>query len=225
MLSIRGSSPRIAAFAVVVMCAVAANSVASAEHASGVAVFRCPPPHSHVFRSDRTAVVYEGLNSEKLYEVLGCVREGRRAYTLGSVLEGSEAGSAGVSKEVLAGPMVAYEQSNNSETAYSPGYSRNVVFVRDLRSGRILHRLPTGTAARPGNVGRGPAFALVVKSDGAVAWINPIEAPISFEVHAVDRSGIRVLASGTGISPESLRLKGSTLSWVQDGKTAFAKLD
>jgi hypothetical protein len=224
MLSMGGTMPRIAAFATVVMCACVASSVASAEHASGVALFGCPPPHSHVFRSDRTAVVYEGLNSEKLYEVLGCVHGGRRAYALGRKLQGSEMGGGGVAEEVLAGPMVAYEKSSFSTSVFSSGFSRVWVFVRDLRTGRILHELPTGTADRPGDVGKGRTSAIVVKADGAVAWINPIEAPVSWEIHAVDGSGSRVLASGAGIDPYSLRLKNSTLSWVQNGKTEFATL-
>jgi hypothetical protein len=220
------STSLIVALTTVAVCTLSTNGAAGTERPKHAASFRCPPPHSHVFRSDRTAIVYEGLNSEKLYEVLGCVRGGRRAYALGSVLEGSEEGGGGVAKEVLAGSVVAYEKSSFGEARppYVSGYSRDVVFVRDLRTGRILHKVPTGAAVSPGEVGSGSAVVIVVKSNGAVAWINPIEAPVSYEVHAVDRSGTRVLASGTGIDPHSLRLKGGTLSWVQNGKTEFATL-
>ncbi|MGD0454472.1 MAG: hypothetical protein ABSB69_12810 [Solirubrobacteraceae bacterium] len=206
------------------ICSFPAATSTDTTASAAVAVLRCPPPHSHVFRSDRTAVIYEGLNSEKLYEVLGCVRGEHRAYVLGRTLQGSEEGGGGIAKEVLAGPIVAYEKSSYSTSVLSTGFSRVWVFVRDLRTGRILHKLPTGTAVHPGDVGKGRTSAIVVKADGAVAWINPIEAPVSWEIHAVDGSGSRVLASGTGIDPHSLRLKGSTLSWVQSGKTEFATL-
>jgi hypothetical protein len=181
---------------------------------AAVAISRCPPPHSHVFRSDRTAVVYEGLNSEKLFEVLGCVRGGRNAYVLGRKLQSSEEGGGGVAKEVLAGPVVAYEKSRFSEALppYRAGSSEAWVLVRSLRSGRILHKV------------QGSPVTLVVKPDGAVAWVNPTESSVSYAIHAVDRAGSRVLASGVGIDPYSLRLRGSVLSWVQNGKTAFAAL-
>lgn len=47
------------------------------------------------------------------------------------------------------------------------------VVVRDLWSGRVLHRVPTGTPlkAQPQHVGVGNVVAILAKSDGAVAWI------------------------------------------------------
>jgi hypothetical protein len=90
---------------------------------------------------------------------------------------------------------------------------------------------------------------MVAKSDGAVAWIaddfgrtsslaSLSEVPY-FDVEAVDRSGSRLLASGTDIDPSSLGLsvgatkigyhgtdlEGTTLSWLQGGKPAFASLN
>jgi hypothetical protein len=68
----------------------------------------------------------------------------------------------------------------------------------------------------------------VVKSDGAVAWIVAIygrEHPAEYEVHALDRTGSRVLAFGPGISPRSLALAGSTLYWTQGGNPMSAPLN
>jgi hypothetical protein len=95
-----------------------------------------------------------------------------------------------------------------------------MVLVRDLRTGKWIHRASTGVARQSRFHGVGPVGALVVKADGSVAWIAEVaglsgRAPAEYEVHALDRSGSRLLASGTDIEPDSLTLKGSTLSWKQ----------
>jgi hypothetical protein len=103
------------------------------------------------------------------------------------------------------------------------------VVVRDLRSGRVLHDVPTGTSGPP-SFCFGPAITLIVKSDGAVAWISKDEdeghpEPAPCEVHAVDGTGSKLLASGSDIEPYSLALGGSTLYWLQGGKPMSAALD
>jgi hypothetical protein len=66
---------------------------------------------------------------------------------------------------------------------------------------------------------------IVVKNDGAVAWINDtVQEENRFEVHAFDATGERVLAVGSNIAPESLALAGSTLYWTQGGKPFSATL-
>ncbi len=104
--------------------------------------------------------------------------------------------------------------------------------VRGLRTGRILHRVSTGARAPGGGggVGPGPATAIVVKRDGAVAWITeawirPPDTDLYFEVHALDRRGERLLALAPGIDPASLALAGSRLYWTQGGKPMSATLD
>src|SRR4029077_17139210 len=90
-------------------------------------------------------------------------------------------------------------------------------------------------------IGVGNVVALVLKSDGSVAWIADDymrsitpggTGPPYFDVYAVDRSGTRLLASGTDVDPSSLALSvggnnigmssrsvaGSTLYWTQGGK-------
>ena len=74
--------------------------------------------------------------------------------------------------------------------------------------------------------------SLVLKRDGAVAWIatnflgeqcsNPPGPAIEVRVH--DRRGLRVLDSGTGIAPRSLRLARSRLRWMHSGRTRTARL-
>lgn len=104
-----------------------------------------------------------------------------------------------------------------------------LVIVRNLRTGRVLHKVPTGIAG-PGTVevlGDGFTTAIVVKPDGAVAWIleSGASRPIEYQVHAVDAKGERTLASGSGIEPSSLALAGSTLYWTQDGQSFSATLN
>jgi hypothetical protein len=67
--------------------------------------------------------------------------------------------------------------------------------------------------------GIGPITSLVVKPDAAVAWIvNTDEENGGYQVHAADKTGPRVLATGADIAPGSLALAGSTLYWTQGGR-------
>jgi hypothetical protein len=78
--------------------------------------------------------------------------------------------------------------------------------------------VPTGSPSAEGNVGGGYASTIVVKSDGAVAWILSGGPSRGNEVHIVDADGSRVLASGSDVVKDSLALEGSTLYWTQAGK-------
>jgi hypothetical protein len=46
-----------------------------------------------------------------------------------------------------------------------------------------------------------------------------------YEVHAADKAGSRLLATGANIEPNSLALVGNTLYWTQEGKPYFATLN
>jgi glucose dehydrogenase len=101
--------------------------------------------------------------------------------------------------------------------------------VMDLRNGRILHRVPVGTSSPP-SICFGPVLTMIVKSDGATAWIaedvqTSESEPDSYEAWAVDKTGARLLVSGPEIEPYSLTLGGSTLYWTQGGKPLSASLD
>jgi hypothetical protein len=186
---------------------------------------KCSSGRSHVVVADAQAQVYEAPESPNLPEylsVFGCAYGRRKPYVLGIPLGAeSSSGSAGITNEVLAGPIVAYEKSLVQP---GPGFTSYIVFVRDLRTGRVLRKVPTGTPtiSSPNLVGAGLTTAIVVKSNGAVAWI--VEKPLKYEVHAVDNTGSRVLASGPEIERHSLALAGSTLYWMQGGKPMSAVL-
>jgi len=128
---------------------------------------------------------------------------------------------------VLADAIIAYEEFASNNSGLGESKSRWLVIVFDLRTGRVLHNVPTGTlkSPRPGLFGAGETTAIVVKPDGAVAWI--VETgfkPKEYEVHALDKSGGRVLAVGTDIVPKSLALAGNILYWAQGGKPFSAPL-
>jgi hypothetical protein len=209
---------------------------------------QCPPAHARIVRSDRQAVIYkvrefatetmETVNGG--YEhyripvtgIRGCVRGRIRSYKLGEPFafnSSSQGGSGGgIGSLALAGGMVAFEESliNTGPPEGEPvGNNEWRVVVRDLRTGEVVHKVPTGTQTTPSPkiVGVGPTTAIVVKSDGAVAWIA--EAGVgNYEVHALDKTGSRLLASGEDIKPHVLGIKGSRLYWKQGAQMQSAVL-
>ncbi|HEX3391499.1 MAG TPA: hypothetical protein VHS55_02955 [Solirubrobacteraceae bacterium] len=75
--------------------------------------------------------------------------------------------------------------------------------------------------------------SLVLKGDGAVAWIGTNFLAESFcvnppgpavEVRRHDRRGLRTIDSGVGVVPTSLQLSGSQLRWTNAGHVHFATL-
>ncbi len=184
---------------------------------------RCTPSHPHAFVANAHAVVYLGYE-----EIEACAYGYRRSYIVGSLPYGDAVAAGGVFDVTLAGATLAYEEFRSYGGNEGPDTEKNLVVVRDLRSGRILHRVPTGVPAKPqrhGETGIGRTTGLVVKNDGAVAWIvSTAEELGGYQVHAVDNSGSRVLASGENIDPSSLALVGSRLYWMQGGVPASAVL-
>ncbi len=176
------------------------------------------PPHARMLAADTQAQVYEKLETEAQAQgFYGCAYGRKRSYFLGERPGFSSSGGGGIQLETLAGSVVAY-----GESVVGPHGSYQAVVVRNLSNGRVLHKLVTGTAIHPesGFDGIGPARAIVVKGDGAVAWIVETNSTPSREyaVEAVDSTGTRLLAESAGINPSSLALTGSTLYWTQSGK-------
>ena len=215
--------------AMVVLLLATASASAAAKHK---VVPKCPPKHSRIRVADVQAVVYERLDAQGNVDVFGCAGSHGKSHLLGETPRPSSLGGGGVELETLAGTMVAYEQSAEQESLLGePGEHEWWVVVRDLRNGRLVRRVPTGATRKPQDVGIGPVVGMVVKSDGAVAWIARIaEAlvrgkPWEYEVHAVDKTGSRLLESGADIDPSSLALAGSTLYWTQGGRPMSAVLN
>jgi hypothetical protein len=151
----------------------------------------------------------------------------------------------------LTGSVVAYEEFLTTANRYTlegaPVKASLRVIVRDLRTGRVLYDVPTGTPPKPkeGSVGVGRIVAIVLKSDGSVAWIaNDTERSATakapyFDVYATDKSGTLLLAAGTDIDPSSLALSvgathlgyypdaiaGDAVYWTQGGQSFSTTLN
>jgi hypothetical protein len=188
------------------------TAVARAHHPAPVS---CSGTRGRVVAADAQAIVYRARNRLSQPEVFGCLSGRRQAYSLGAVPECTSSGCGGVERTpVLAGPIVAY-----AEQASLRCCERWFVVVRDLRTGRVLHRLPTGPSSAVGQVGAGATKEIVVKADGAVAWLvgGGGAAGVS-QIFAADQGGTRMVATGPDIAGGSLALVESTLYWTQSEK-------
>jgi hypothetical protein len=189
---------------------------------------KCAPVHSGLVAADAQAQVYVRPEGSEPKEFIACAYGSGRTYDLGTGPPNvSSQGGSRNTHFTLGGAMLAYESS--WFTSYpAPGAieCEQDVVVRNLRTGRILHNVPTGTSSPP-SLCFGPVITLIVRSDGAAAWIaeNSVKEPAQSEVHTVDREGSRLLASGPEIEPYSLALAGSTLYWTQGGKPVSAVLN
>ncbi len=228
---------RVVVVLLLVVLASAASAGAVAHHRKVLSL--CPQAHSRAVVADGQAEVYLAPEEAALPEFLGfygCSFAHKRSYLLGSPPQYSSSGGSGIELVTLSGPMAAFE-SSSARTGYGKSW---LIVVRDLRDGKVVHSVPTGTSVHPGpprvaggiirqDVGIGPAESIVVKRDGAVAWIAQDavegELPYEYQVHALDRSGSRVLADGADVEPSSLALAGSRLYWSEGGKPFSAALN
>jgi hypothetical protein len=154
-------------------------------------------------------------------DVYGCSTAGGRSYRLGAAARTIRQGRAG--PIALAGVDVAY-----GLTEFGVDTVSAQVIVRNLRSGAQLRREPATTRALGVEFFQSVA-AVVVKPDGAVAWIGQGGSVThagsgEIEVNRADAHGRALLDSGNGIDTRSLRLHGSTASWRHGGVTRSATL-
>jgi hypothetical protein len=200
-------------------CAVVTLLIAPAACGSsaGAVAARCGPASAKTLLSDGQARVYTSGGS-----IYGCANRGRgTSYLLGQGPQ-TRPGQDRVGKLALAGVEVGYGRSRMGVDTVSAE-----VVVRRLDNGRTVHEVSATTAPV------GPEFfqsvdALVVKPDGAVAWIatggSIIRHNSKTEVDRIDRRGPFGLDSGTAIDKQSLRLRRSELSWRSGGATRSATL-
>jgi hypothetical protein len=239
---------------VLLMLAVAPAAGARTGHRTHSGPVKCSPRRQVLF-ADAQAQVYPLLESDgETFEIQACLYGQRRSFFVAGCNPHERAVTcARTSNVTLAGSMVAREHAFGSDGRGVLGeqpFEEWYVEVRDLRTGRVLHNVPTGAALKPEPryIGTGPLVKLVLKSNGSVGWIandyerngseSPPEGPY-LSVYALDKTGMRRLAAGNGIDPASLALSdggvnapltgrsvaGSTLYWTQGGKAFSTPLN
>jgi hypothetical protein len=185
----------------------AASGQPAGHTGGGTATARCGPATAKTIASDAGARVYAVGSG-----VYGCVN-GRRAYLLVHRSQ-SRPAQSGLSEIALAGLVVGYAKSQSGVDTLSAE-----VVVRRLDSGRILHDVDAVRGPRAPEFFEG-VDQLVVKADGAVAWIGRggsiLAKEGTVEVNRIDRRGEATLDQSTHHRMEALRLRGSKLSW-RDG--------
>jgi hypothetical protein len=206
---------------------LSAVSASAAKHTKHTKSANCSTIHSQLFAADTQAQVYVALAPSEAAFYYGCVYGVRHTYTLGEVHGCGGGGGGGrcygIRAVTLAGTLVAYQEFINAPQVW-------LIVVRDLRTGRILRRVPTNAPGPPNT--SGSVEALVLKPDGAVAWIAQATLTKTsgerreYEVYAADATGeSRLLAAGLGIDPTSLALAGSTLFWTQTSQAMSTPLN
>jgi hypothetical protein len=205
----------VAAPVVLLALAVLALLLASSSTRGAVAVARCGPATGQTLAADKAARVYALGNT-----VYGCALGGMRSYRLGqrqTCIGTSRAGPA----VTVAGRLAAY---GLSRCGVDTGFTQ--VLVRRLTDGTQLRAVPA--TSPPGPESFQSVDSLVLKADGAVAWIGTGRSIVGhgkvIEVRKADRGGAALLDSGAAVDSGSLRLRHSKLTWKHGGETRSATL-
>jgi hypothetical protein len=221
----------IAAAATLSAAASASASAATLPGPAGTAAAPCAFPPSRTILRFHTGRLFRPARGGQF----GCL------YRYGKAVRyaGAETGNLHVSD-----PYLAYSIPGASYPARSVhgGCVASFVVVYDLRPsppGPRFHRVhaapSTGSDAPPPDPSTpcttpDPVTDLVVAGNSAVAWIvRPDPAVKDYRVMRVSaNAGLqatpKVLASGAGIAPTSLRPDGKRVTWVQDGTRRSAAL-
>lgn len=175
----------------------------------------CGPIGRRTLVADRRARVFVSGS-----HVFGCARGRAAAYDLGratTCLGGALAGPF-----ALSGVRVAFALKTCGVDA-----GRSAVFVRRLDTGKVVAQRPATTSAL-GAEAYVTVSAIVLGRSGSYAWITEAASIVShrraIQVHAAGPAGARILDSGSGIRPRSLRLSGKVLRWRDGGQLRSARL-
>lgn len=202
--------------AVLLLGASGASGVygASAAQSRSSSRVPCGPSGATTLAASHQARVYVSAGT-----AYGCARGGRRHIRLGA--RRTCLGTARIDPVVVTGALAAY----GSETCGVDAGTTNVV-VRRLTDGRQLRSAPATGPVGPESYAS--VTSLVLRSDGAVAWIGQGQSIGTrrrvVEVWRSDRHGLARLGSGARICARSLRLRGATLQWRDGTGTRTATL-
>jgi hypothetical protein len=201
----------------VLVVAVGAVGVSEAERSTPaqIATISCDPSGAHTLAVDADARVYT-LRTK----VYGCANGGTRRYLLGSTGFCVNAHAVGAVVR-LAAAYVGY-----SVATCGVDNGSTIVYARNLTDGVIAGQHAATTTV--GVESHQTVDSLVVRADGAVAWIataDSIGAPkLVRQVERVDSHGFGLLDTGIGIATNSLTLHGTLVSWTDHGTVHDAKL-
>jgi hypothetical protein len=196
--------------------ASATNGSTTAAGSPPPAPARCGPDRAHSLAINSRVRVYTSGSF-----VYGCSTRTHRTTRLGRSDRCVAAARAGPA-------AVAAELAGYGLERCGVDTGTGVVIVRRLSDGRVLRTLDaTQGPLRPESYQT--ALSIVIKPDGAVAWTARLSSlgggQPQLEVLAADAgSGARLLDSGPGVAPASLRLHGSRLIWKHGGQVRSATL-
>jgi hypothetical protein len=142
----------------------ASPALAAVAHASSP---ECGSGDVRLVAADRQAQIYVAqepvfqrhthnvVNSRPEYR--GCIYGSTRSFILGGTGGGNGSGGAGTDDLVLSGAEVAYATYQTLQSGTTSLASYTYVVVRNLRTGRVLHEVPSGIPLepRPHHVGVG----------------------------------------------------------------------
>jgi hypothetical protein len=182
---------------------------------------RCHLPRgAHVLARSRIALVYrvdidrlEG--GAKRLKYLACVRSTGERVTLNI---GGTGPDPGVSRLfIFSGWLVAFA----SEYKNHYGESGSDVLVFDLRTRRQRYSIFAG------NEFAGPypdahLESLALAASGMTAWVVPLKGVPQLLTASPAGAGPLTLDSGDGIDPQSLKVLGSTVTWIKNGARQYA---
>lgn len=152
--------------------------------------------------------------------VFGCLFDVDRRFPLGQAYDDQQ-----VELPRLTGQFAAWVAA-----CTAAGPCTGSIQVLDLRTGAFVHRRVFPDSPLKPYYSR--FTDLELKDNASFAWIavhhgvgSTPEQPLGIEVWALDGLGRRMLDTGSGISPASLRLDDSTVKWDNAGVERSATLD
>jgi hypothetical protein len=206
----RRAVPLLAAIAVVLSVGGSAAWSQPAHLASAA----CSPAGSQTLASSRSSRVYS--LGGKAY---ACLDSNGKTYKLGSAtlcIGGVRAGPF-----ALAAGDVAY-----GATSCGVDFSSSEVIVRSLVDGHTLRHAPATNRSLVEQ--EGGLQSLVLKADGSVGWIATEQSLGThqrlLQLFKDDNGGLKLLDSGLGLLPSSLKLSGSQLTWRDNARSRHATL-
>jgi hypothetical protein len=191
--------------------------------AQGSPVAPCAPEGAAILAADRAAQIYDAHLPDGTFapNVYGCTLDHKHRFLLAHRDRGEcrtvaelACGEWVDEPVALAATTVAYLEhriDHGSEDGY--------VVVRSLRTDHVVHVFKERF---------GQVVQLVVKADGALAWVEALSGgavnPYRYAIGALDRNGYRQLAESFRSELRLLGVRGSTLTWELDGQRATAPL-